>query len=75
MSRSVDGRGRETHVNAVLLCGRHDEGTPATIERAHERIPGSEFHIVQLSSNPVHAVEPKETFALIRRSIGCIEAR
>jgi L-proline amide hydrolase len=50
----------------LLFCGRHDEVTPASVERAHRAIPGSEFVVLEESSHTAQAEQPEETFALVR---------
>ena len=50
----------------LLFCGRHDEVTPASVERAHRAIPGSEFVVLEDSSHTAQAEQPEETFALVR---------
>jgi proline-specific peptidase len=53
-------------VPTLLFCGRYDEVTPATVEAAHRRIPGSEFVVFEDSSHTAQAEEPERTFELIR---------
>jgi len=60
-------------VPTLLFCGRYDEVTPATVERAHHAIPGSEFVVMKQSSHMSQAEEPETTFALVRGFISRAE--
>jgi L-proline amide hydrolase len=60
-------------VPTLLFCGRYDEVTPATVERAHHAIPGSEFVVMKQSSHMAQAEEPETTFALVRGFISRAE--
>jgi proline-specific peptidase len=50
----------------LLFCGRHDEVTPATVELAHQGIPGSELVVLEESSHMAQAEEPGRTLELVR---------
>jgi L-proline amide hydrolase len=50
----------------LLFCGRYDEVTPASVEVAHQAIPGSEFVVMEESSHMAQAEEPEPTLALVR---------
>lgn len=57
----------EIHVPTLLLSGRYDEVTPATVEQAHRALPDSEWVLLEESSHMAQAEQPQETFAAIRR--------
>ena len=57
----------EIHVPTLLLSGRYDEVTPATVEQAHRALPDSEWVLLEESSHMAQAEQPEETFAAIRR--------
>lgn len=50
----------------LLFCGRYDEVTPASVEVAHQAIPGSEFVVMEESSHMAQAEEPEATLELVR---------
>lgn len=53
-------------VPTIILAGRHDWITPVSEnEEIHERIPHSEFHILENSSHSVFVDENERTLALI----------
>src|SRR5262249_38541231 len=60
-------------VPTLLFCGRYDEVTPATVELAHRKIPGSELVVMEESSHMSQAEEPERTFELVRGSIGGVD--
>src|SRR5207249_6241482 len=53
-------------VPTLLFCGRHDEVTPATMERVHHGIPGSELVVFEESSHMSQAEEPEAVLDLVR---------
>lgn len=59
----------------LLFCGRHDEVTPATMARIHDRIPGSELVVLEESSHMAQAEEPEATLDLIRGFVERVEGR
>lgn len=64
---------RTIRVPTLLFCGRHDEVTPATVRRVHDRIVGSRFVVLPRASHMAQAEQPAETFALVEgfvRSLG-----
>ena len=73
-SWDIEDRLPEIRVPTLLFCGRHDEVTPATVQRVHERIGGSAFRVLENSSHMAQAEEPEVTFALIRRFVEVVEA-
>jgi proline-specific peptidase len=70
----TDGLG-EIHVPTLLLSGRHDEVTPATVERVHRALPDSEWVLLEESSHMAQAEQPAETFAAIRSFLDRVESR
>ena len=57
----------------LLFGGRYDEVTPATVEIAHERIPGSEWIVLEESSHTAQAEEPERTLELVRDFLAQVE--
>ena len=49
---------RRITVPTLLVSGRHDEATPAVVGQIHERIPGSEWVVLEHSSHLPHMEEP-----------------
>jgi proline-specific peptidase len=70
----VEAQLREIDVPTLLVSGRHDEVTPATVERVHARLPRSEWLVLEESSHMAQAEQPEETFAAIRRFLAEVEA-
>jgi len=66
---------RDVRVPALLLSGRYDEVTPATVERVHQALPDSEWVLLEESSHMAQAEQPGETFAAIRSFLERVEAR
>jgi L-proline amide hydrolase len=60
-------------VPTLLFCGRYDEVTPASVEVAHQAIPGSEFVVMEESSHTAQAEEPGETLELVRGFLARVE--
>src|SRR4051794_29531572 len=48
----------EIDVPVLLVSGAHDEATPRIVREMHERIPGSEWVLLEHSSHMPHAEEP-----------------
>lgn len=61
-------------VPTLLFSGRHDEVTPATMQRVHGGIPGSEWLVFEESSHISQAEEPDKVLDLVRRFLGRVEA-
>jgi len=61
-------------VPTLLFSGRYDEVTPATMERVHQGIPGSEFVIFEQSSHTSQGEEPEAVLDLVRGFLGRVEA-
>ena len=49
----------------MLTSGRHDEATPAQVERIAERIPQAEWVIFEESGHMAHAEEPERYMAVL----------
>jgi L-proline amide hydrolase len=64
----------EIRVPTLLFSGRHDEVTPATMERVHRGIPGSEWVVLEESSHMAQAEEPEKTLALLRGWLDRVES-
>jgi L-proline amide hydrolase len=60
-------------VPTLLFCGRYDEVTPASVEVAHQAIPGSELVVMEESSHTAQAEEPEETLELVRGFLTRVE--
>ena len=50
----------------LLFCGEFDEVTPATVQDAHERIPGSRFVVMSGCSHMSQGERPDLTLGLVR---------
>jgi L-proline amide hydrolase len=70
----VSDRLEEIEVPTLIISGRHDEITPATIERVHKGIPGSEWVLMEESSHMAQAEEPERTLAVIGDFLSRVEA-
>ena len=70
----VEPRLVEVDVPTLLVSGRHDEVTPATVERVHARLPRSEWLVLEESSHMAQAEQPEETLGAIRRFLDEVEA-
>ena len=57
----------------LLFCGRYDEVTPASVEVAHDAIPGSELVVLEESSHMAQAEQPEETLELVRGFLARVE--
>ena len=64
----------DIQVPTLLLSGRHDEVTPATVERVHRALPDSEWVLLEESSHMAQAEQPGETFAAIRSFLDRVES-
>ena len=63
----------EIRVPTLILSGRYDEVTPATVEVVHRGIPGSEWLLLEESSHMAQAEEPDKTLAAIRTFLERVE--
>ncbi|HEY7396912.1 MAG TPA: proline iminopeptidase-family hydrolase [Gaiellaceae bacterium] len=70
----ISARLGEIHVPTLLISGRHDEVTPATVEQAHRALPDSEWVLLEESSHMAQAEQPEETLAAIRRFLDDVRA-
>jgi proline-specific peptidase len=70
----ISGRLGEIRVPTLILSGRYDEVTPATVEIVHRGIPGSEWVLLEESSHMAQAEEPQKTLATIRGFLARVEA-
>lgn len=70
----ISARLGEIHVPTLLLSGRHDEVTPATVEQSHRALPDSQWVLLEESSHMAQAEQPEETLAAIRRFLGDVGA-
>ena len=60
-------------VPTLVFSGRYDEVTPATTERVHEGIPGSEWVVFEESSHMSQAEEPEKVLDLVRAFLARVE--
>jgi L-proline amide hydrolase len=56
----------EIRVPTLIVSGRYDEVTPATVEAVHRGIPGSEWLLLEESSHMAQAEEPERALGAIR---------
>lgn len=63
----------EIDVPTLLISGRHDEVTPATVARVHDALPHSEWVLLEESSHMAQAEQPAETLGAIRRFLASVE--
>jgi L-proline amide hydrolase len=63
----------EIRVPTLIVSGRYDEVTPATVEVVHRGIPGSEWVLMEESSHMAQAEEPERTFEVIRDFLERVE--
>ena len=54
----ITDRLHEITTPTLLISGRHDEATPLIVGQIHERIPGSEWLLLDDSSHLPHIEEP-----------------
>lgn len=55
----------EIDVPTLVLCGRHDEATPAIAQTLVDGIPGAQLHVFEHSSHLPHAEEPEAFRAVV----------
>jgi proline-specific peptidase len=70
----ITGELEKIRVPTLLFSGRHDEVTPATMERVHQGIPGSELMIFEESSHMSQGEEPEAVLNLVRRFLARVES-
>ncbi|PRY01749.1 proline iminopeptidase-family hydrolase [Allonocardiopsis opalescens] len=61
-------------VPTLLLSGRHDEATPATVRPYQDRIPGARWTVFEESSHVPHLEEPERFHAVMAEFLGGLEA-
>ena len=64
----------EIHLPALVLCGRHDEATPALAETIQRGIPGSEWIIFENSAHFPHIEETEKYLQVLGRFLDRVEA-
>jgi proline-specific peptidase len=69
----ISDRLGEIRLPTLILSGRYDEVTPATVEVVHRGIPGSEWVLLEESSHMAQAEEPERTLAVIREFLARVE--
>jgi L-proline amide hydrolase len=69
----ITGRLGEIRVSTLIVSGRYDEVTPATVEVVHPGIPGSTWLLLDESSHMAQAEEPEKTLAVIRDFLERVE--
>jgi pimeloyl-ACP methyl ester carboxylesterase len=70
----ISGRLREIRLPTLILSGRYDEVTPATVEVVHRGIRGSAWVLLEESSHMAQAEEPERTLGAIREFLARVEA-
>jgi proline-specific peptidase len=69
----ISDRLGEIRLPTLILSGRYDEVTPATVEVVHGGIQGSEWVLLEESSHMAQAEEPERTLAVIREFLARVE--
>lgn len=64
----------EIQVPALVLCGRHDEATPALAETIHHGMPGSEWVIFENSAHFPHIEETDRYLVVLSSFLDRVEA-
>jgi proline-specific peptidase len=59
----------------LLFCGQFDEVTPATVGKAHAKIAGSQFVVLDGCSHSSQAERPDAVLGLVRGWLAGVEAR
>jgi L-proline amide hydrolase len=70
----VIGPLKAIEVPALFFCGEHDEVTPSTARRAHERVGGSKFVVLEGCSHMAQAERPDAVLGLVRGWLAGVEA-
>lgn len=63
----------EIHVPTLVVCGRHDEATPAIAQSLVDGIPGAKLHIFESSSHLPHAEEPQAFREVVETFLTAVE--
>lgn len=61
-------------IPALVICGRHDEATPAIAQTLVDGIPGAGLHIFEDSSHLPHAEEPAAFRAVVEEFLTRVDA-
>ena len=70
----ISGDLDKIRVPTLVFGGRYDEVTPATMERVHEGISGSEWMVFEESSHMSQAEEPEKVLDLVRTFLARAES-
>ena len=71
----VTGRLWEIDTPTLVLCGRHDEATPALAELLRDGIAGAQLHVFEQSSHFPHVEEPATFLAVVDAFLNRVDAR
>jgi L-proline amide hydrolase len=71
----ITDRLHEIDVPTLLVSGAYDEATPRIVGAIHERIPGSEWVLLEHSSHTPHIEEPEAFLAAVEEFLAGVEAR
>jgi len=63
----------EIDVPTLVISGRHDELTPATVEQVHRGIEGAEWLLLEDSSHMAQAEQPEELLSAVRAFLARVE--
>jgi len=69
----ITGRLGEIKAPALVLCGRHDEATPAMAETIHHGIAGSELVVFEDSAHFPHIEEAERFLSVLDRFLTRVE--
>ncbi|NEC22633.1 proline iminopeptidase-family hydrolase [Streptomyces parvus] len=72
---SVEDRLPDIAVPTLVLSGRHDEATPATVRPFRERIPDVRWEILEESSHMPHLEEPELFHAMLVDFLKSLDGR
>ncbi|MFD9850257.1 proline iminopeptidase-family hydrolase [Streptomyces parvus] len=72
---SVEDRLPDIAVPTLVLSGRHDEATPATVRPFRERIPDVRWEILEESSHMPHLEEPELFHAMLLDFLKSLDGR
>jgi L-proline amide hydrolase len=70
---SVDGRLDAVEAPTLLISGRYDEATPATVQPFYDQIPDVRWEILEESSHMPHIEEPERFLEVMRDYLGSLE--
>jgi L-proline amide hydrolase len=63
----------EIDVPTLVISGRHDEVTPATVEQVHRGIEGAEWLLLEDASHMAQAEQPEELLSTVRAFLARVE--